>query len=115
MLYEHDKLGTEWLTSALNNGRSSFYPKGCFRIKAREFRARQMGSKEGMHGQAGTTTALRAADGYGQAEHRLMCYDWAAKEGRLAITHNKRAFQIPERDQFESKLDRGLNMSSSFV
>ncbi len=56
-----------------------------------------MGSKEGRRGQEGTTTSLRAVDGYGQAEHRLMGYDWAAKDGRLAITHKKRTFRITER------------------
>ncbi len=47
-------------------------------------------------------------------QNRLLGYDWAAKEGRLAITHTKRAFQIPEGDQFESGLETGLNVSRSF-
>jgi hypothetical protein len=56
-----------------------------------------VGSKERRHGQEGTTTALRAGDSYGQAEHRLMGYD------RAAITHKKKAFQIQE--EFHLRVD----------
>jgi hypothetical protein len=42
-----------------------------FSNKGLRVQGREYGSKEGRHDQEGTTTALRAADGYGQTEHSL--------------------------------------------
>jgi hypothetical protein len=49
-------------------------------VGSKKGRQGQEGSKKGRQGQEGMTTVLRAGDGYGTAEHRLMGYDRHTQE-----------------------------------